>query len=369
MTPPVAQIKRAIVEAGPAEAVVDPVVMDRILTAARFEEPDRVPIWDFIDSWPTYQHFAPGETDPVRATARVFNGLGIDMCRSVYMPLEPGVKSEHTHLEFAGDTRWLVGKPINTLDDLHNFQVPELTEEQAWQWVRNHVHARDVFAPETLYVPCDGVGFHAAYGLMGLQLFSYALYDCPAEIERLIEGFNHHALMRAQVFAEVRPGPLYLYGDDIAYKAHAMFSPEVMKRLFYPQLKRLCDVLNAADIEVVFHTDGYIMEIVDDLLDCGIAGLNPIEPLAHNDIGELKRRYGHRLILVGNVDCSQVLPLGSVEDVRLAVRQCLAAAGHGGGLFIGSSSEIVPATPIENIFAFYEACYEFGRYPLAWSAD
>ncbi len=369
MTPPVAQIKRAIVEAGPAEAVVDPVVMDRILTAARFEEPDRVPIWDFIDSWPTYQHFAPGETDPVRATARVFNGLGIDMCRSVYMPLEPGVKSEHTHLEFAGDTRWLVGKPINTLDDLHNFQVPELTEEQAWQWVRNHVHARDVFAPETLYVPCDGVGFHAAYGLMGLQLFSYALYDCPAEIERLIEGFNQHALMRAQVFAEVRPGPLYLYGDDIAYKAHAMFSPEVMKRLFYPQLKRLCDVLNAADIEVVFHTDGYIMEIVDDLLDCGIAGLNPIEPLAHNDIGELKRRYGHRLILVGNVDCSQVLPLGSVEDVRLAVRQCLAAAGHGGGLFIGSSSEIVPATPIENIFAFYEACYEFGRYPLAWSAD
>jgi uroporphyrinogen decarboxylase len=357
-------IKSAIARAGPAESVVDPVVMNRVLTAARFEEPDRVPIWDFIDSWPVYQHFAPGETDAVQATAKVFNGLGIDMCRSVYMPLAPGEQSQHDHIEFSGQSRWLVDKPIKSLEDLRSFRVPELTEEQAWQWVRHYVRARDIFAPETLYVPCDGVGFHAAYGHMGLQLFSYALYDCPGEIERLVEGFNQHALMRAKAFAEVRPGPLYLYGDDIAYKNHMMCSPDVMKRLFYPQLTRLCEVLNAVDIRVVFHTDGYIMGIVDDLLDCGIAGLNPIEPLANNDIGELKRRYGDRLILVGNVDCSQVLPLGTVEDVRRAVRECLAAAGHGGGLFIGSSSEIVPATPVENIFAFYEACREFGSYPL-----
>jgi uroporphyrinogen decarboxylase len=116
---------------------------------------------------------------------------------------------------------------------------------------------------------------------------------------------------------------------------------------------------------VPFHTDGYVMEIADDLLATGICGLNPIEPLAGNDIGELKRRYGDRLVLIGNIDCSQTLPLGSVEDVRRAVRECLRAAGHGGGLFIGSSSEIVPATPVENILAFYEACHEYGTYPLS----
>jgi len=364
MASEVARLRQAILDLGPADRVVDPAVLNRILTAASFREPDRVPIWDFIDSWPTYQRFAPGETDPTRATAKVFNGLGLDMCRSVYMPVAPGEQSQHPQIEFSGASRWWVDKPIKTLDDLRNYQVAEYTEEQAWQWVHNHVLARDIFAPETLFVPCDGVGFHAAYGLMGLQLFSYALYDCPAEIERIVEGLNQQALMRARAFAEVKPGPLFLYGDDIAYKQRSMFSPQVMHRLFYPQLKRVCDVLNAGGVMVVFHTDGYVMDIADELLDTGIRGLNPIEPLAGNDIGELKRRYGDRLILVGNVDCSQTLPLRSVEEVRQAVKHCLRAAGHGGGLFIGSSSEIVPATPVENILAFYEACHEFGRYPL-----
>lgn len=364
MTSNVAQLRQEIADRGPAESVVDSTVYQRIMTAASFQEPDRVPIWDFIDSWATYQHFAPNETDPVKATAKVFNGLGIDMCRSVYVPLAPGEKSQHSHLEYSGATRWLVDRPIKTLDDLRHYTPPEYTEEQAWQWVYNYVLARDVFAPETLFVPCDGVGFHATYGMMGLELFSYALYDCPAEIERIVETLNYHALMRAKAFAEMKPGPLFLYGDDIAYKLRPMFSPEVMRRLFYPYLKRLCDVLNSASVRVIFHTDGYIMEIADELLATGISGLNPIEPLAGNDIAELKRRYYGRLILVGNVDCSQTLPLGSVQDVRRAVKECLRAAGHGGGLFIGSSSEIVPATPLENVIAFYEACREFGRYPL-----
>jgi uroporphyrinogen decarboxylase len=106
------------------------------------------------------------------------------------------------------------------------------------------------------------------------------------------------------------------------------------------------------------------MDVLDDMIEAGIDGLNPIEPIAGMDIGLLKRRYGKNLILVGNVDCSQVLPLGTVEEVIGAAKECLRLAGHGGGLFIGSSSEIVPATPVENILAFYEACRTWGTYPL-----
>jgi uroporphyrinogen-III decarboxylase len=364
MPDPISEAKRAIVEAGPAENVMDRGVLDRILTAARFEEPDRVPIWDFIDSWPIYQHFAPGEQDPAVATAKVFNGLGIDMCRSIYMPLPPNAESETEEITYSGATRWHVNKPIKTLDDLRQYQVQEVTEEEAWQWVAAYVRNRDLFAPQTLLVPCDGVGFHAAYGLMGLERFCYAIYDAPNEVERLVQQLNYNSLQRARAFAQTLPCPLYFLGDDIAFKGRAMFPPSVMHKLFYPYLRRLCDVINEAGGKVIFHTDGYVMDIVEDLLACGIAGLNPIEPLAGNDIGELKRRYGHRLILVGNIDCSQLLPRGTPEEIRKAVATCLNQAGHGGGLFIGSSSEIVPATPVGNIFAFYQACHELGKYPL-----
>jgi uroporphyrinogen decarboxylase len=361
-------LQAEVAAAGPAQAVMDPRVLGRVLTAANMQEPDRVPIWDFIDSWPIYQHFAPDETDPVRATAKVFKALGIDMCRSVYMPLPPGAQSQDSHVLYAGQTRWRVERPIKTLDDLRRFQVHEVSEEEAWQWVANYVRARQVFAPQTLLVPCDGVGTHAAYATMGLELFCYALYDAPAECERVVEAFHYGALQRARAFVATQPPPcpLYMLGDDIAFKGRTMFSPPVLRRIFYPYLRRLCEVLTTGGVRVIFHTDGYVMDIAEDLLECGIAGLNPLEPLAGNDIAELKHRYGERLILVGGVDCSQLLPRGSVAQIRRGVQEVLRAAGHGGGLFIGSSSEIVPATPVENVFAFYEACHELGRYPLRW---
>lgn len=366
---PIAEAQTVIEQAGPAERVMDPHVLRRVLTAASFEEADRVPIWDFIDSWPIYQHFAPGVTDPVLATAKVFNGLGIDLCRSIYFPVPPGSESTQHGMAVVGQSRWVVDRPIKSLDDLRGYQVGEMTDEQAWQWVAEYVRNRDVFAPQTLLVPSDGVGFHAAYGLMGLELFSYALYDAPTELERLVEQFNYNALKRAQVLARTMPCPLYFLGDDIAFKGRAMFPPQVMHKLFYPYLAKLCEVINQAGGKVIFHTDGYVMDIASDLIATGIAGLNPLEPLAGNNIAELKRHYYRQLILVGGVDCSQLLPLGTPAQIREGVKQVLEEAGHGGGLFIGSSSEIIPVTPVENIFTFYEYCHEMGRYPLGGRRD
>ncbi len=314
------EIKRDVLAAGRAEDVVAPEVMARIVKSAAFEEPDRVPIWDFVDSWPIYQRFAPGETDAVRATAKVFSGLGIDMCRSVYMPVSPEEGGARTDDTYHGDTRWAQWT-LRTADDLRAFEVPPCTEQQAWEWVREHCRQRDVFAPDTLLVPCDGVGFHATYGLMGIEFFSYSLYENPADVLRIIEGFNEHAVMRAKAFAQARPGPLYFLGDDIAYKGRAMFSPAVMHKLFYPYLERISAALKPAGIKCLFHTDGYVMDIADDLIAAGIDGLNPIEPLAGNDIGELKRRYGFRLYLDDAHGFGVLGPQGRGTAARDGVRR------------------------------------------------
>jgi len=352
-----------------SEDIMDPRVYGRCMTALNHEEPDRVPIWDLVDSWPTYQHFAPGETDPVVATAKVFNGLGIDMCRSIYMPQPPEAEgAEHDHgscvTKVSGQTHWMVEYPIKTPEDIANWDSPPITEEQARDEVAGWVKARDVMAPQTMLVPCQGMGFHAAYGMMGLTLFSYALYDQREHIERIIDNLNQRYTQVARAYAEAQVCPMHFIGDDIAYKNRTLVSMETLKELFFPYLARMCEPLVNAGIEVIYHTDGYVMDIIDGLLDAGVTGLNPLEPLAGNDIAAMKKRYGDNLVLVGGMDCSQLLPLGTVRDVREGVKQLLRDAGHGGGLFIGSSSEVVPATPVENIFAFYEACHDFGRYPL-----
>lgn len=350
--------------------MLDHLVRDRIMLAASFQEGDRVPAWDYIDNRRVLEHFAPGETDLLAANVRVYHGLGIDLCRgygSSYDPEQDGQRHDHGQVEtlVSGQTCWEVKHAIGSYADLRAWQA----EPTSWEWLRGEwvEHQRRViaaFEPQTMFVPGCGIGFHAAYGMMGLEMFSYAIADEPAQVERILELLNENAVRLATVAAEAKLCPLFFLGDDIAYKQRLMFSPAFLRRTFIPMLARVCAPLRAAGIKVVFHSDGNVTDLVDDMLEAGIDGLNPIEPMAGMDIGYLKARYGKRLILVGNVDCSQVLPLGSVADVVAATKELLRVAGPGGGLFAGSSSEITPSTPLENVLALYETIREYGTYPI-----
>ena len=67
----------------------------------------------------------------------------------------------------------------------------------------------------------------------------------------------------------------YVTYDDIAYKSGPMFSPQVLHELFLPRLKRLADTFT---IPWVYHSDGDLTKILDDLLTLGMNGINPFEP-------------------------------------------------------------------------------------------
>jgi len=348
------------------EQLLDPRIFERIMTAADHAEPDRVPIWDYLDNRATMDHFAPGETDLLKANVKVYHGLGIDLCRGYggsFSEDDDGTTTEHTKI--SGRTSWLVDYPIKTLDDLADHPLPEVDKDKMRaEWVPNLRTTIEAFAPTTMYVPGAGCGFHAAWGLMGLELFSYAMFDRADDVQRLLDGYSRQAVAAAEVAAEAQLAPLFFIGDDIAYKDRLMFSPDFLRRTCIRMIADMCTPLNRAGMKVVYHSDGNLDAIMDDLVEAGIAGINPIEPLAGMDIGRLKKRYGKRLILVGNVDCSVVLPLGSRDEVVEATRACLRSGAPGGGHFIGSSSEITPSTPLENVLAFYETCRTDGSYPI-----
>jgi hypothetical protein len=350
--------------------MLDPVVQDRILKALNFQEGDRVPIWDYLDNRDIWNHFAAPADTYEQGIVKVYHGLGIDLCRGYgasYGCDDDGKVRQTGKVEYrvAGRSLWLAKKPIQSQDDLRSYQ-PVLAKKEAVRqgWLAEIRRRQKLFEPLTMYVPGHGCGFHATYGLMGLELFSYAIYECRSEIERVMDVLCSNAVVHAEVCTEEKLSPLFFVGDDIAYKGRLMCSPKFLRETFIRCLRRVCEPCVKAGIKVIFHSDGNVMEILDDMIDAGIGGLNPIEPIAGMDIGLLKKRYGRNLVLVGNVDCSQVLPLGTPEDVTRATQECIRAASPGGGHFIGSSSEIVPSTPVENVLAFYRACRRYGRYPI-----
>jgi uroporphyrinogen decarboxylase len=348
--------------------MLDKTVEERIIKSLNHEEGDRVPIWDYLDNRGIYEYFAKDESDYGKGMVKVYHSLGIDLCRGYgasFAKTQNGTTAPHGEWLISGQTQWQVKYPIQSLDDLKNYPLPQLySDETLANWIESIRVQQERFAPYTMYVPGAGCGFHGTYGMMGLSLFCLAIYDARDAMERLLWANTENSVRLAKAAAKADLGPIYFVGDDIAYKGTTMFSPQFLRETFIKCLKNVCEPLKNAGIKVIFHSDGNVMSVLDDMIDAGIDGLNPIEPIAGMDIGYLKKRYGKNLVLVGNVDCSQVLPLGTVEEVIEATKECIRQASKGGGHFIGSSSEIVPATPVENILAFYRTVHEYGKYPI-----
>lgn len=103
---------------------------------------------------------------------------------------------------------------------------------------------------------------------------------------------------------------------------------------------------------------------MDLLLETEIDGLHPIDPMAGMDLGEVKKKYGDRLCLMGNINCGATLSWKSEEEVRKEVREAIKKAGYGGGYICLSSNSIHSGVKPQNYIAMVNAIREFGRYPL-----
>jgi uroporphyrinogen decarboxylase len=184
----------------------------------------------------------------------------------------------------------------------------------------------------------------------GWDNFSYLLADEPKLVREGLEVMFQVALEQAQHLPNNLSTPAVFVGEDIAYRNGPIVSPEFLKKEFMPRLKKIVDVYHSKGLKVIFHSDGNLWPIMDYLVDCGIDALNPIESSSGMDIGELRKKYPN-LVLIGGIDCNQLLPFGPPYQIRQSVRKAIEESKY--GYFVGSSSEIHNEIPLVNILAMY----------------
>ena len=135
-------------------------------------------------------------------------------------------------------------------------------------------------------------------------------------------------------------------GDDLADKEpHHYCLQSIWRRVVMkPASQDRLEVKSKGGL-TFFHSDGNINSVLDDIVEAGFDGLHSMEPLAGMDIGSIKKRYGDRLCLLGNVDCSDTLCFGSLskvaEETRKVIRQASPVAGT-------SSLRATRCTPASN---------------------
>jgi uroporphyrinogen decarboxylase len=109
---------------------------------------------------------------------------------------------------------------------------------------------------------------------------------------------------------------------------------------------------------LLYHTDGILWDVFDEIIDCGVDAIHPIEPKAMK-IAEVKKRYGDKLCLLGNVDVD-ILARGTKDQIRSIVRENVETVGYNGGYCVGSGNSIPEYVLYENYLALLDATREFG---------
>ena len=147
-------------------------------------------------------------------------------------------------------------------------------------------------------------GFDVTHSWMvGTETLLVALIEEPEWVTDMFETYLDSCITLFDMIwdAGYRFDEIY-WPDDMGYKGTTFFSPELYRRLVKPFHKRACDWAHNKGIYARLHSCGYVMSLVDDIVDAGVDALNPLEVKAGMDPVLLKRKYGDRLVLHGGIN-------------------------------------------------------------------
>ncbi len=195
----------------------------------------------------------------------------------------------------------------------------------------------------------------------GLQRLVYWVYDEPALIAEWRELMEAQVVRQAELILAERPDFFMLHGSGTI----TLQSPTLARQLSLPAVQKLTRLAREAGVPTLLHSCGkerdWVQMCAEETdLDC----INPLEPppMGDCDLAEIKRSFGHRLALMGNLHTTDVMLRGTPETVREASRRAIEATGAGGGFILSTGDQCGRDTPDVNLLAMVEAAEAYGRY-------
>ncbi|NQT58753.1 MAG: hypothetical protein HQ557_07200 [Bacteroidetes bacterium] len=361
--------------------------LSRMQKTLSCEEPDRVPLFDlfwkeFFDDWKEqkkcddiYEYYdmdlklVVPNLDPAIKSYKLIekgndyiifkSGYGCILKKADYSPM-PGyidfqVKDADHYKDFVlenpEDDRRYYEKSANILSSSGDQEVPSFVEQL--EKAQN-------------CIPTMGLVLEGQELLTRIRGMEGTFIDIMLEGEKVITFLNRLLEFELKVgLKQIQMGVDFMFiGGDVAYDKGMFYSQDMWRTFFKPFLKTLCYEFRLAkpDIKLIYHNCGNASVIFDDLIDCGIDAIQPLEVKAGLDVVELKKKYKNRLAFIGNIDAQSILP-GNYLQIKKALLHNLNAAKGGG--YIPMSDHSVPNTvSVSNYDYYISLIKKYGNYPL-----
>lgn len=232
---------------------------------------------------------------------------------------------------------------------LHGFTFPDPLEERVFAEIPTGI-AR---FPDRFRLFQIGFSlYERAWTLRGMENLLTDFIENPAFARDLLEtiaDYNIAQLLHAIAHYDV---DAVYFGDDWGQQKGLQMGPRLWKKFLYPPLKRMYQAVRQAGKYVFIHSCGDVDELFPELIEMGVNCFNPFQPEVM-DVHALMQQYRGRLVFHGGLSTQQILPYGTVEDVRRETRRLLEAGMHGGYIFAPAHG-VEGDVPLENMLAFLE---------------
>jgi uroporphyrinogen decarboxylase len=194
--------------------------------------------------------------------------------------------------------------------------------------------------------------------------FSVRLYEDPEGILSEQEKNMNRALEFAEKLKQVDGGTLldgFALCSDYCFNVNPFFTPEIFGSLVAPVLSKVLDGYRALGYYSIKHTDGNIMPIIDQMIQCGPDALHSLDPQGGVDLKLLKQNYNDKVCLIGNVNCG-LLQTGTDEQVTADVRRALRDGMPGYGYIFSTSNCVYTGLDLSRYNMMNSIWWEEGIY-------
>jgi len=197
--------------------------------------------------------------------------------------------------------------------------------------------------------PCCPRPFERLQFLRGTENVMLDLATNSPELQVLLRKIHQFYLKEVELWSRTDVDGI-MFMDDWGSQQDLLISPARWRDTFRPLYREYIEIIHAAGKKVLMHSDGHIMAIIPDLIELGLDALNA--QVFCMDLDALGSRFRGRITFWGEIDRQQILPHGSREQIRQAVRRFTDCFFRQGGVI--GQLEFGPSANPDNVYTAFE---------------
>ncbi|HOV21946.1 MAG TPA: uroporphyrinogen decarboxylase family protein [bacterium] len=252
----------------------------------------------------------------------------------------------------------VIEHPLSSWDLFKNFTPPNPAEHRDWILTKKEIEE----------VKKEG-GFSSVgveHGFFYLRLtylrgFNNLMIDIGSKepkLKELIKILTEYWKDVVKRLVELKPD-MISFGDDLGHQNTLPINPQTWRELIKPSYKEIFSICREKGIEVYLHSDGYIVDIIPDLIDVGVTILNPQDLV--NGLDYLEKIAKGKVTIDLDIDRQKITVFGKPKNIENHIKNCVEKLGSkNGGLLLLYGA--YPGTPKENIAAVIKSMQKYHNF-------